>query len=645
MTNALSTLLARLTDLADNPISTEYFVPSLWTDPECREAGAVVCVDPAGFYRGKVEAILSGPDMTPASISSGGEWSSAAVVYNIFVRLTVAWDHDNDGRIDIHDDARGYRETGTFLKCIAILPYLQAMGINTIHLLPVTAIGRDGNKGTLGSPYAIRNPYKLDERLSEPFLGLDVETEFAAFVEAAHRLGMRVVAEFVFRTAAKDSDWIADHPNWFYWIDASVPDRDGSEENTNGYGNPQFSHDELKIINDRVNKNDTASLPPPPIHYRSMFAESPDEAGLVDGRYIGVSDDARTVRIPGAFADWPPDDVQPPWNDVTYLKLYDHPRFNYIAYNTIRFYDSRLAQTDLENRGLWNTIINIIPHYQRTYGIDGVMIDMGHALPKRLMHSIVERARKINPDFAFWEENFAITPKSRQQGYNATVGYLWSDEHLAGKLREFCSMLAASDLPVPYFATAENHNTPRAAARPGGMVFSRFAATINAFLPGLYFVHQGFELGETYPVNTGLGFTPEQIAQLPSHQLPLFSESALCWTNPGEISELIGKLMSLRYAWDLVVNSVRASSFELHGFSDERILCFSRKSSDGKYRITITANMDCERDVHARGLLPVDAFSVEDALTGNEIQLMDNVLEYCFRPGEVVVFELSERPK
>src|SRR5690606_17177834 len=132
-----------------------------------------------------------------------------------------------------------------------------------------------------------------------------------------------------------------------------------------------------------------------------------------------------------------------------------------IAYNTIRMYDTRLATVDNENRGLWNTIINVIPHYQKNFGVDGVMIDMGHALPKRLKQSIVERARKVNPDFAFWEENFAISARSRQEGYNATVGYLWSDEHLPYKLLEFLKMLEGQDVPVPFFATPETHNTPR----------------------------------------------------------------------------------------------------------------------------------------------------------------------------------------
>jgi len=121
-----------------------------------------------------------------------------------------------------------------------------------------------------------------------------------------------------------------------------------------------------------------------------------------------VLDDGTRVRIPGAFADWPPDDNQPPWTDVTYLRMYDHPDFNYIAYNTIRMYDVRLARPENAVASLWDSIAGVIPHYQREFGIDGVMIDMGHALPMPLKQRIVSTSREINPDFAFWDENFII---------------------------------------------------------------------------------------------------------------------------------------------------------------------------------------------------------------------------------------------
>ncbi len=99
---------------------------------------------------------------------------SRAIVYNLFPRVTAAYDHAHDDVLSIDPSPEGWRDTGTLLKCIALLPYIQSLGINTVHLLPITSVGQDGKKGTLGSPYGIRNAYELDHKLAEPALGLDV---------------------------------------------------------------------------------------------------------------------------------------------------------------------------------------------------------------------------------------------------------------------------------------------------------------------------------------------------------------------------------------------------------------------------------------------------------------------------------------
>ncbi len=445
-----------------------YAVPSLWISEKGKPRA--VPVDPVRFYLGVIRKLKRvTPPRRPKP--TGGEWSRDAVIYNMFIRTTAAFDHNGNGKLDLPLNADGFRETGTFLKAMAMLPYIKRLGATAIHLLPITAIGHDGNKGSLGSPYAIRDPYELDENLAEPVLGLDAKTEFQAFVEAAHAMGFRIVVEFVFRTAAKDAAWVREHPEWFYWIREEIPARKPGETGEAGegaYGSPLFTPDELHRIHDAVNNGRFDDLPQPHPRFREFFTEPPVHLEKTDGRMIGTLADGRRVRVPGAFADWPPDDNQPPWNDVTYLRMYAHPGFNYIGYNTIRMYDGRLARPENINRPLWERIIGIVPYYQKEFGIDGVMIDMGHALPKDLKSEMVRTARAVNPDFAFWDENFAIARKSREEGYNAVFGYLWHVEHVRQYAREFCWRLHHETLPLPFFATPENHNTHRAAARAGG---------------------------------------------------------------------------------------------------------------------------------------------------------------------------------
>ena len=162
---------------ADSKIH-EVFIPSAWMSAAV--SAAPVRIDYKQFIRSGIEKILEmGQQPT---FSKKTDWTQEAVVYNIFPRFFSAYDHDQDGIIgqeqnDITINKSGIRETGTFLKTIALLPYLKSLGINTIHLLPITKIGIEGRKGDLGSPYAIKNPYEIDPLLADPVINLDIKTQ------------------------------------------------------------------------------------------------------------------------------------------------------------------------------------------------------------------------------------------------------------------------------------------------------------------------------------------------------------------------------------------------------------------------------------------------------------------------------------
>jgi starch synthase (maltosyl-transferring) len=615
-----------------------YAVPSLWNS--LRGTPKAVKVNPYAYYLGIVKKLKRSKG-TKKSSHTGGEWSRDAVIYNMFVRTTAAFDHNGNGTLDLPLNSEGFRETGTFLKAMAMLPYIKRLGANTVHLLPITSIGHDGNKGTLGSPYAIRNPYELDGNLSEPSLGLDVKTECKAFVEAAHRLGLRVVLEFVFRTAAKDGDWVKEHPEWLYWIKESIPQRGSHELDEHKYGSPFFTPNELAQIHRDVEAKKFDALIPPHNVYREFFTEPPpaEMVNKEEGRYIGQLPNGTRVRIPGAFADWPPDDNQPPWGDVTYLRMYTHPDFNYIGYNTIRMYDSRLTRPEYVNRPLWDRIVGIIPYYQREFGIDGVMIDMGHALPMELKAEMVKKARGLDPDFAFWDENFSVTQKSRDEGYNAVFGFTIFDEHHPDRMRGFCNNRSKDEFPIPFFATPENHNTPRAASRPGGTAFSHLTAVVNAFLPGIPFLHSGYELAERYPINTGLDFTTEQIRALPSEKLPLFSEGGYNWLSTEQFAALIARVQSIRKRYRSIIVPSAPETVKMLREENGHLLSFARIGPKGKQRLAIVGNMDYGATQMSKTRLDTKKKQVIDLITGKRLRLVRGSLHVALNPGECLVFE------
>ena len=569
-TAALLKVKAKLKARLKKAPDSKYFVPSVWLDPDFGKPVTAVQVNPVQFFLDAIDKILSQPS-TPliTAQGEGGDWSGRAIIYNLFARLGTAFDHNQNGRIDIASKSPDFRETGTFLKSIALLPYIKALGADTIHLLPITLPGVDGKKGNLGSPYAIRDPYRLDESLSEPFPGLGADVEFKAFVEAAHRLGMAVVLEFVFRTAAKDSDWAKRRPEWFYWIKDDIADRPAGSRDEKLYGAPILDPETLAVVKKYEHEGFESPIPPPAVH-REMFTPSPkaDTIKKEKGRWVGKLADGTRVRVPGAFADWPPDDPQPPWGDVTYLKMYDHPDFNYKAYNTVRMYDPALARADNAQRALWNEIEGILPHYQRNFGIDGVMIDMGHALPHELFKNMVLRARESNPNFAFWEESFSISKKSRENGYNISMGYLFCDIGIPAKVGEFLGRCAGEGMPISFLGTAETHDTPRTASRGDG-AYSKFCWELSCLLPGAPFIHGGFELGEKVPVNTGLFFSTEEIGQLPPEKLPLFSALALDWLGEKPLLKIIRDMASFRRAHAGVLSDLRPETFKITSEGDE----------------------------------------------------------------------------
>ena len=440
------------------------------------------------------------------------EWSlDNALVYNCLVRHVTSYDH---GPGVVQD---GWRTTGTFLKMIGLLPYLIDMGIDTICLLPITETGKVGRKGALGSPYAVRHPLHLEPTLAEPAVPMSVEDQARTFVECCHAVGIKVVLETVLRTASLDSELVPLNPQWFYWVDeARLEEQDGVLRA------PSFTDDDLELMNEKVEQRDFKGLPEPPADYQELFTVStPSRLKQTSKAGRGSAQRTASYGSPGAFADWPADDPQPAWTDVTYLRLHDHPAYQYMAYNTLRMFERELDDDRYRMYPLWNTIAAVIPYYVRSLNIDGAMIDMGHALPRTLQRSVLSEARKARPDMILFEENFHLEKDSADAGYDAAVGYLPFDAHRPDRLIAFLRRVEAADIPVRFFATPETHNTPRATMRFDDASEAFHVWQMLRLLPGAVgFLHAGMELGEGTPVNTGLEFTEAEQKTWTADKLP-----------------------------------------------------------------------------------------------------------------------------
>ena len=105
-------------------------------------------------------------------------------------------------------NVRQFSAAGTFAAAEAELPRIAALGARIIWLMPIHEIGQKNRKGSLGSPYSVRDYYSVN-----PEFG--TEADFASFVDRAHELGLFVILDWVANHTAWDNDLVTTHPDWY----------------------------------------------------------------------------------------------------------------------------------------------------------------------------------------------------------------------------------------------------------------------------------------------------------------------------------------------------------------------------------------------------------------------------------------------
>ncbi|ONN27600.1 maltodextrin glycosyltransferase [Thermosipho affectus] len=597
-----------------------YAIPKLWIKGYeylygniFEEKGENIFVDPFEFFYKVVSYINQQREnldyAKPISFHTKEKnWEKKAIMYGTLPRMTTAFNHKGFGNFE-EVDILGYKEAGTFLKMIAFLMYLKNFNVNTLYMLPISKNSNLFKKGSIGSPYAVKNPLKLDEGYHDPLLeDFTVEDEFKALVEAAHILGIRVVLDFIPRTASRDSDLIKEHPDWFYWIKID----DLSE-----YKPPKVEELPFKI----PDKEDIQLL------YRNKevrkhlkkFVDSPDKLDPkkwekvknMDGNIlVNIIKEFGVVTPPG-FSDWI-NDPQPTWDDVTFLRLYlDNPadakdyiskdQKPYILFDVIK---SSKFPGNVPNKELWEYISNIIPTYQQKFGIDGARIDMGHALPAKLQEMIISKAKKIDPYFLFIAEELEIEndKKSKADGYDVILGNSW---YVAPRKDEIYKFIEekAKKLVIPFIASVETPDTPRIKAREFGNKLKYLSPFLLYFSPnGIPYINSGQEIGEIQPMNLGLDNTIWGKTLLPPDdefysKLAFFDHYALHWSKyDKETFEFLRKLLFIRKKYD---NFVLNGEFKYVYFNYQDGFLANYSYWIGDKGIIIVGNLDLswERNV------------------------------------------------
>jgi maltose alpha-D-glucosyltransferase/alpha-amylase len=150
---------------------------------------------------GDIRRHLSSSESTDTGrwFESDPNWFKRAVFYEIHIR----------GFADGNDDG-----IGDFIGLTERLDYLQWLGIDCIWLLPFYASPlRDGGYD-ISDYNAVHPDYGTTEH-------------FAAFIEAAHQRGIRVIADLVMNHTSSEHAWFQDarsspdseHRDWYVWSD------------------------------------------------------------------------------------------------------------------------------------------------------------------------------------------------------------------------------------------------------------------------------------------------------------------------------------------------------------------------------------------------------------------------------------------
>ena len=115
--------------------------------------------------------------------------NNQARICGINIRTFNAKDSNGNGIIDEDE------ESGNFINAIERLDEIKSLGINTLHLLPITPVGKLKALGTAGSVYAIADFSSINEQMVNRESELSPTEQAKSFIDQCHKRGIRVIVD------------------------------------------------------------------------------------------------------------------------------------------------------------------------------------------------------------------------------------------------------------------------------------------------------------------------------------------------------------------------------------------------------------------------------------------------------------------
>lgn len=471
-----------------NTMIYNYTIPQAWNtfgfEQGKRLRNHEMLIDPHDFYCFALSKMMKTESYERAvETKKNGNWIEQEVLYALDLRTLTSWDHDRSDGIE-QRNLYALNDSGTFLKAIILLPLLKRSGITTLILHQLFELDEPRSHHDYAHPYAMKHPLKIASCLMDPLLvGLDEKVQFQMFIKAAHHYGFRVLCNTSLARLGRNNELLAEHPNWFYWINKAdekqfcAPIVKGLPKNC------LPSKNACKLL---YQQEDTQA-------HLDMFSYDPltkDAAGY--HKWLHMQKQCDLAKLEAEFQIT----TSPMFSDqlnselaiqkeTTYLRFYyDQPlkQAPYLLQDTLR---PDLFPNKQPISELWDFLCESMSSLVKDYDLDGFFFDETWLIPQKLLKAVILSIRKQKAHCAVLvncsdEQTFA---KWKRIGVNAISGSSAYNIH-DGDMRSYRSFAysrlnSASSL----FAACEFYDTPRITQYQGEECLAKALMFMNLFLP------------------------------------------------------------------------------------------------------------------------------------------------------------------
>ncbi len=105
-------------------------------------------------------------------------------------------------------NCRAISAAGDLKGAEARLPAIRKLGATVVWLMPIYPVGKVRSAGGLGSPYSVADYDRVNPELGDV-------ADLQRYVKRAHRLGLKVILDWVPNHTSWDNPWLTQHKEWY----------------------------------------------------------------------------------------------------------------------------------------------------------------------------------------------------------------------------------------------------------------------------------------------------------------------------------------------------------------------------------------------------------------------------------------------